>query len=63
MIMNIGKIISKIIVGHNKKPGIPKPSIQDTVSLKFTILLYPESKKTEDINTLPTRSKKLDIVN
>ena len=37
--INKGKIISKAIVGYNKNPGTPKPSIQLIVPSILKILL------------------------
>ena len=59
--MKIGKRISSTIAGHNKNPGIPNPSIQETVLSKLKILLYPDNKKTNEIKILPIRSKKFAI--
>ena len=41
MMINKGKIISKAMVGYNKNPGIPYPSIQLIVPSILKILLYP----------------------
>ena len=55
---NIGKIISKTIVGYNKNPGTPNPSIQLIVPSILKILLYADSKNNAEINNLPKRSNK-----
>ena len=62
MMIKIGNIISKIIAGINKTPGIPKLSIHWAVPSYWNILFTPENKKTDDMKILPIRSKKLDIV-
>ena len=58
---NKGKIISKAIVGYNKNPGIPNPSIQLIVPSILKILLYAEIKNNADISSLPIRSIKFAI--
>ena len=59
--MNKGKIISKAIVGYNKNPGTPKPSIQLIVPSILKILSYAEIKNKEDIRNLPRRSIRFAI--
>ena len=55
MMTNKGKIISKAIVGYNKNPGIPNPSIQLIVPSILKILLYAEIKNKAEIRSLPNR--------
>jgi hypothetical protein len=55
---NKGKIISKAIVGYNKNPGIPKPSIQLIVPSILKILLYADIKNKAEMRSLPRRSIK-----
>ena len=59
--MKIGKTTSNNIAGQSKKPGKPNPFIQSVVPSKLKILLYPDSKKTDEIKILPSRSKILFI--
>ena len=61
IIIKKGRSISNAIAGQSKKPGTPNPSIQFTVPSKLKILLYPDNKKTEEIKTLPKKSKKFAI--
>jgi hypothetical protein len=58
MMTNKGKIISKAIVGYNKNPGIPYPSIQLIVPSMLKILLYAEIKNKAEIRILPRKSIK-----
>ncbi len=58
MMTNKGKIISKAIVGYNKNPGTPNPSIQLIVPSILKILLYAEIKNKAEIRSLPIRSIK-----
>jgi hypothetical protein len=55
---NKGKSISKTIVGYNKNPGIPYPSIQLIVPSILRILLYAEIKNKAEIRSLPRKSIK-----
>ena len=56
-----GKIISTTIVGYNKNPGIPYPTIQLNVPSKLKILLYAEIKNKAEIKSLPRKSIRLAI--
>ena len=58
MMINTGKIISKAIVGYNKNPGTPNPSIQLIVPSILKILLYADSKNNAEIRSLPKKSIK-----
>ena len=53
MMTNKGKIISIAIVGYNKNPGTPNPSIQLIVPSMLKILLYADSKNNAEIKILP----------
>jgi hypothetical protein len=55
---NRGKIISRAIVGYNKNPGTPNPSIQLIVPSILKILLYADSKNKAEIRSLPRKSIK-----
>ena len=59
--LDLGKIISIAIVGYNKKPGTPYPSIQLIVPSILKILLYAEIKNKAEIRSLPRRSIKFAI--
>ena len=61
IIMQKGKIISRTIVGYNKTPGTPNPSIQLIDPSILKILLYADIKKRAEIRILPIRSIKLAI--
>jgi hypothetical protein len=56
---NRGKIISRAIVGYNKNPGTPNPSIQLIVPSILKILLYADSKNKAEISSLPIKSIRL----
>ena len=61
MMTSKGKIISIAIVGYNKNPGTPKPSIQLIVPSILKILLYAEIKNKAEIKSLPRKSIRLAI--
>ena len=63
IITNKGKIISTAIVGYNKNPGTPYPSIQLVVPSILKILLYAEIKNKAEIRSLPRKSIRLAIFN
>ena len=61
MMTNKGKINSTAIVGYNKNPGIPYPSIQLIVPSILKILLYAEIKNKVEIKSLPSKSIRFAI--